>query len=215
MTYKAILFDLDETLYPMGNPSIQMITNRMNEYIEKSLDIPVSDVKTFREDLYKTYGTTARGLVTEYDVNLYDFLRYVHGVDISIYMEPEPEVGQMIDQINLPKFVFTNADRFHAIRVLKLLEIYQSFDGIIDVLDVQPYCKPEPEAFEKAFMMIGLDNPSEAIFLDDNPDNVSAAHEMGIYAIQVGSRPRTKNADAILDRIQDFPQLDIFEKIVK
>jgi FMN phosphatase YigB (HAD superfamily) len=48
MNYKAVFFDFDETLYPMGNESIKVITDRMNEYIRQgSLAIPDSEVKNF------------------------------------------------------------------------------------------------------------------------------------------------------------------------
>jgi pyrimidine 5'-nucleotidase len=214
MNYKAVFFDLDETLYPMGNESIKVITDRMNEYIRRSLAIPDSEVKNFRENLYKTYGTTAKGLVKNYEVDLYDFMHYVHNVDISPYIQPAPEVRMLIEKIQIPKFIFTNSDRFHAIRVLKLLDNYQCFDGIIDFLDVYPYCKPEQEAFEKALAMTGIDSGRGCIFLDDNPTNISTAHQLGFYTIQVGSRARSEEADAFLSRIEDLPQLEIYSEII-
>lgn len=209
------MFDLDETLYPIGNPSIKKITDRMNEYIVKTVNVPDLEVKSFRESLFKKYGTTGKGLVSEYGINLQDFLRYVHAVDLSLDMEPDPEVRRMLDRIRLPKYVFTNADRFHATRVLKQVNLLDCFDGIIDVLDVQPYCKPEQEAFEKALFMIGMDSGDEVIFLDDNPLNVDQARELGMFAIQVGSRKQAENAAAHLNQVADFQTLEIYNQILR
>ncbi|NMB92585.1 MAG: pyrimidine 5'-nucleotidase [Flexilinea flocculi] len=214
MKIRALFFDLDETLYPFGNKVVYVLGERMNHFISEKLNISESEVKGFRDRLYRTYGTTAKGLVVEYGVDLIDFLKYSHDIDISGFISPMPELRQILNQIPLRKYILTNADRFHATRVLKNLSIFDCFDGIIDVLDVFPDCKPSPKAFEKALWMTGIQSASDCIFFDDFPQNVDVAHEMGFYAIQVGDRTPAKFADSRIDRIEDMIHLDLFKEFV-
>ncbi|MHC1771785.1 MAG: pyrimidine 5'-nucleotidase [Flexilinea sp.] len=212
MEIRAAFFDLDETLYPLGNKVVYLLGERMNQFIEDKLAIPHDEVRSFRDSLYRTYGTTAKGLVVEYGIDLIDFLHYSHDIDTSKFILPAPELRQILDQIPVRKYIFTNADRFHATRILKHLTIFDCFDGIIDVLDVFPDCKPNPQAFEKALRMTGVNSSSNCIFLDDYPQNVDAAHDLGFYAIQVGGRSPAHRADAQIDRIEDLPDLELFRE---
>lgn len=214
MKIRALFFDLDETLYPFGNKVVYVLGERMNHFISEKLNISQDEVKGFRDRLYRTYGTTAKGLVVEYGVDLIDFLKYSHDIDISGFISPMPELRQILNRIPLRKYILTNADRFHATRVLKNLSIFDCFDGIIDVLDVFPDCKPSPKAFEKALWMTGIQSASDCIFFDDYPQNVDVAHELGFYAVQVGDRTPAKFADSRIDRIEDMIELDLFKEFV-
>ncbi len=213
MVYEAIFFDLDETLYPVGNQVVSILMDRMNQYIEESLKIPRDEVAAFRENLYHIYGTTAKGLVTDYDTDLYQFLHYVHKIDIASYIEPAPELRRMLLRIPLEKYILTNADRFHSARVLKTLGIYDCFDGMIDVLDVFPDCKPSEKAFRKALLMTGISEPNRCIFLDDKPENIDAAHNVGLYAVHVGGQGSPAQADASIEKIEDLPSLNLYPEI--
>lgn len=57
------------------------------------------------------------------------------------------------------------------------------FDFVVDSCEVGVR-KPNPAIFERALAMGGL-RPDDAVFLDDYPDNVAAAEELGIRSILV------------------------------
>jgi putative hydrolase of the HAD superfamily len=212
MAFRAIFFDLDETLYPIGNEAVEVLTNRMNLFIEESLSVPKEEVKKLREDLFYKYGTTAKGLVATYDTNLYEFLHYVHKIDLKAYIKPSQALKSMLDRIPLEKYILTNSDRFHATRVLKLLGILNCFDGIIDVLDVFPDCKPSPIAFERALSMTCIRDAADCIFLDDNPSNIATAYELGFYAVHVGKRGNPAKLSTSIDSIEDLPNLNLYQE---
>lgn len=212
MAFRAIFFDLDETLYPIGNEVVDVLTNRMNLFIEDKLSVPKEEVKKLRETLFRKYGTTAKGLVSDYDTDLYEFLHYVHKIDLNSYLRPSPALKSMLDRIPLEKYILTNSERFHATRVLKTLGILNCFDGIIDVLDVFPDCKPSPIAFERALCMTGIHEASDCIFLDDNPYNIATAYELGFYSIHVGNRGNPAKLSASIDRVEALPELHLYQE---
>ncbi len=212
MKIKAAFFDLDETLYPLGNHVVSLVGEKMNRYIETALSIPREEVSSFREQLYRKYGTTAKGLVVEHGVNLTDFLHYSHDVDYQQNIVPSLELRQALASLRIPKYILTNAERFHATRILKQLQILDCFDGIMDVFDTFPETKPSPEAFERVLWMTGLTSAEGCVFFDDSPMNVETAHDLGFYAVQVGKRETINRGDAQIDRIEDFPSLDIFAR---
>ena len=48
MEIRAAFFDLDETLYPLGNKVVYLLGERMNQFIEDKLAIPHDEVRSFR-----------------------------------------------------------------------------------------------------------------------------------------------------------------------
>jgi putative hydrolase of the HAD superfamily len=62
-------------------------------------------------------------------------------------------------------------------------DFFALFDVIIDAADTG-VLKPDPRAFEAGADALGM-APSDIVFLDDMPWNVSAAAAFGLRAIQV------------------------------
>jgi pyrimidine 5'-nucleotidase len=105
------------------------------------------------------------------------------------------------------KIIFTNANQDHAERVLDILGIDEFFSEIIDILQISPYCKPMPEAYQKALEISGLSNPADCVVIDDSPRNLKTARELGFFTIQVGTDTRCSYADAAILTIADLPDI--------
>jgi pyrimidine 5'-nucleotidase len=84
------------------------------------------------------------------------------------------------------KIIFTNADRKHAVRVVRQLQLENCFESVIDIYDLAPYCKPMPEAYQTALRLSGETHPERIIFIDDSPHNLAAARALGFFTVQVG-----------------------------
>ena len=132
----------------------------MDTYIVDRLGIETNDVTAFRETLFHRYGTTLRGLREEYGINENDFLAYVHDIPLEQYLEVDPKLASVLEMFPGRKAIFTNADKNHAIRVLRRLGVNTYFEQIIDILSIHPYCKPMPQAFEKALDLLGNPDPA-------------------------------------------------------
>lgn len=206
MAYTTLLLDLDDTVYPPSTGIWDLIGVRINLFIQEKLGFPVTQVSTLRESLFHKYGTTLRGLQLEYNIDPIEYLDFVHQVPIEDLVSPDPRLQQQLAGFAIPKWIFTNASRQHALRVMHRLRIETTITGIIDILDISPYCKPMPEAFTLAVEKSGALSPGECILVDDSPRNLTTARQMGMFTIQVGNQPHL-DAHEQIETIHDLPSV--------
>ena len=183
MRFTTIFFDLDDTLYPPTTNLWHAIKQRMNEFMSERMNIPSDEIPALREKYYLQYGTTLKGLEKHHDINVADFLAYVHDLPLENYLTPNPIQREIIASLPTRKLIFTNADVPHAERVLKALNLRDLFSAIVDVTTVAPYCKPMPESFAIAMKIAGETDPSRCVMIDDLARTTRAAREAGMFSI--------------------------------
>jgi len=186
----TLLIDLDDTVYPPTVEVWPLVMKRMFLYMRDFLGIPEDEIPAMRDRLFNRYGTTLRGLQIERGIDAKAYLDYVHDVDLSALLSPDPALRSALDRIALPKLIFTNACESHARNVLRLMDLESCFEGIIDVVAVQPYCKPEPEAYHIALELAGSPDPREVLMVDDRLENVAAASSLGMHTVLVSLLPQ-------------------------
>jgi len=190
MNIAALLIDLDDTVYPPTAEVWQLVMKRMYVYMRDFLGIPEDEVPAMRDRLFNRYGTTLRGLQIERGIDAKAYLDYVHDVDLTAILSPDPELRAALESIALPKIIFTNACESHVHNVLGLMELKSCFDKIIDVVAVQPYCKPELEAYQIALKLAGSPDPREVLMVDDRLENLAAAAKLGMHTVLVSPFPQ-------------------------
>ncbi len=205
MAETTLFIDLDDTLYPADSGVWQDIRDRIDLYMHSVLGIPVEEVPALRHHLFNTYGTTLRGLEATRSIDPNEYLRFVHDVPLERYLKPNPELRQVLLNYSYPKFIFTNGDRPHALRVLKILGLENLFDDIIDIVALSPYCKPMPETFDIALDYTRHSSPSDCILVDDAPRNLAAAHAYGFQTVLVGPPNPGILYAKVISRIADLP----------
>lgn len=130
--YECLLFDLDDTLYPLSSGLSQHVTKNIEEYMIQKLGIEDSKVSELCISLYKYYGTTLAGLrAVGYRFEYDDFHSFVHGRLPYDILKPDPVLRNLLHSIPARKVIFTNADKNHAGRVLNRLGLEDCFEGII------------------------------------------------------------------------------------
>ena len=196
MRFTTIFFDLDDTLYPPTSNLWLSIKKRMNEFMRERLNIPAHEIPKLREKYYMQYGTTLRGLQKHHQVNVDDFLAYVHDLPLGNYLTPDPVQRSVIASLPTRNLVFTNADIPHAERVLAVLNLRDLFSTIVDVNTVTPYCKPMPESFDIAMKLAGEADPSRCVMIDDLRRTTRAAREAGMFSILYDNTWSVDDADA-------------------
>lgn len=204
----TLFIDLDDTLYPADSGVWQAIRDRIDQYMHTVLGIPQAEVPGIRQHLFRTYGTTLRGLEATMHIDTLDYLRFVHDVPLSQYLQPDPDLRRVLTAYKLRKFIFTNGDRAHALRVLSVLGLSDVFDEIIDITMLSPYCKPMPEAFEIARQQTRYPLPVNCVLVDDAPRNLVAAHKLGFQTVLVGPADRSTIPFAsAIDRLVHLPEV--------
>jgi len=197
---KTLLIDLDDTLYPQTSGIWDMIRMRINQFLYEEMGFPAKDVPELRHRLWQQYGTTLRGLQTEFTVDMAFYLDYVHDIPLESILKSNPQLDHILQGLPQRKVIFTNAYAPHAKRVTDLLGISDQIERIIDIYALSPFCKPEVEAFNKALELID-EIPEHCVLIDDSPGNISMAQSLGMGTISVGlySHDNSPHIDSIND----------------
>ena len=202
---QAVLIDLDETLYALGDALIQTVDRRITEFIVRHTGMPWERADWMRRDLWIRYGTTARGLNRLYDIDQREVYRFaVDSVDPSAHVSPDPLISEALSRIGAPCYVFTNASEEYTRRVLDVLGVAESFAGVFSIEFSFYNPKPSPIYYERIVAALGVPS-GEIAFIDDNPGNFAPALDMGMHCIQVGGRGCPPDGVVCVERFQDVP----------
>jgi len=196
MKFTTIFFDLDDTLYPSNAGLWLAIKNRMNDYMRERMNIPADEIPALREKYFLQYGTTLNGLQKHHQIDVDDYLAYVHDLPLGDYLTPDPAQRSVIASLTTRNLIFTNADIHHAERVLAALNLRDLFSAIVDVNTVAPYCKPMPESFAIAMKLAGEADPSRCVMIDDLTRTTHAAKSAGMFSILFGETATNGDAHA-------------------
>lgn len=188
---RYLLFDLDDTLYTNTSGLFAEVGQRIVDWTAQALDISPAEAAALRRTYYQTYGTTMAGLLNNHPhVDIDDYLEYVHAIDVTRYLQPDPQLDAMLHDIPAPKAIFTNSITGWAERVTRRLGVRDHFEHIFDVRAAGYRSKPDPHTYDH--VLATLDLPGSAcVLLDDQPTNLAGAAQVGIHTIlvQPGGQP--------------------------
>ena len=207
MRFTTLFFDLDDTLYPSSTGLWPAIKDRMTLYMIERLGLPENDVPFLREQYFKMYGTTLRGLEARHQVDKEDYLAYVHDLPLEKYLKPDPILREVIASLPTRNLIFTNADAQHARRVLAAIQLDDLFDTIVDVNAVAPYCKPMPESFAIAMELADEPDPRKCVMIDDLPRTTRAALNVGMASLLYGCDEPSADASGVFTDWTHLPIL--------
>lgn len=201
--YECLLFDMDDTLYPMSTGLNLACRKNIQDYMLHHLKIEESKVPQMCVDLYKEYGTTMAGLkVLGYEFDDDEFHAYAHGRLPYETLKPDPVLKNLLLSMPQRKIIFTNADKAHAIKVLSRLGLEDCFEGII--------------CFETL-------NPPTGLNIEDNKKNGSLSSnptEHGFFSGCYSESDDVKDCDGASDgeakfRILCKPSVEAMEAAIK
>jgi len=207
MRFTTLFFDLDDTLYPASSGLWHAIKDRMNLYMLERLGLPENDIPILREQYFKMYGTTLRGLQERHIVYKDDFLAFVHDLPLKDYLTPNRIVRDVIASLPTRNLIFTNADVPHARRVLATLQLDDLFETVVDVNAVAPYCKPMPESFAIAMDLADEPDPRKCVMIDDLPRTTRAALNVGMASLLYGCEEPSEDASGVFTDWTHLPIL--------
>nr|GLL36982.1 suppressor of disruption of TFIIS [Ipomoea trifida] len=143
--YDCLLFDLDDTLYPLSSGLTLQVFLKLGlncYFMVEKLGIDRSKTIDLGHLLYKNYGTTLAGLrAIGYDFDYDEFHSFVHGRLPYDNLRLDPVLRSLLISLPYRKLIFTNADKVHAIKVLRILGLEDCFEGIICFETLNPTYK--------------------------------------------------------------------------
>jgi len=113
----------------------------------------------------------------------------------------------MLGQYSQTKWVFTNSDSNHGRRVLHALNLEGIFEGIIDVRDIAPYCKPMPEAFSIALRKAGQLEPQSCALIDDTLQISIQPMIFGFFTVLVGADEGDNGCSGYVSSLASLPNV--------
>uniref|UniRef100_A0A6N2L8W0 Uncharacterized protein n=2 Tax=Salix viminalis TaxID=40686 RepID=A0A6N2L8W0_SALVM len=95
--YECLLFDMDDTLYPLSLGLNMACRKNIEEYMLHQLQIEESEVPRMCLELYREHGTTMAGLkALGYEFNNDEFHAFVHGRLPYETLEPDPVLRNLL-----------------------------------------------------------------------------------------------------------------------
>jgi putative hydrolase of the HAD superfamily len=199
------LFDLDNTLYPAESGLMAEIERRMTAYVMRVTGLPRDDAYRLQKQYLADYGLTLGGLVEHHGVDPADFHTIFHDMPLEGVAQ-DLELVAAIARLPGRRLIFTNADAFHAERVLKHLGMTELFDGIFDIGSADYVPKPAPATFARINAEHGIE-PRSAAFFEDSERNLKPAAALGMTTVLVGPYAQASTADFVdykIDRLAPF-----------
>ncbi len=185
MTIRAVLFDLDNTIYPSSSGLMQSMDQRIGEYVQRSLGISEEEAIQLRRHYYAEFGTTLRGLQHHHrPIEIEPYLQYVHDVALDAFLQSDELLNRELASLPARKAIFTNSPREHAERVLAVLGIAHHFERIFDLRFFDFVAKPDPAAYARVLQELGVSGP-ETMLLEDTANNLRPAKELGMTTILI------------------------------
>jgi len=203
-SYRTLLLDLDDTLYPSASGLWQAIGDRILAFMTERLGIPADKADVLRAEYLHSYGTTLNGLRIHFQVDPYEYLTFVHEIPIDDFLQPDPKLRAMLANLTQKRVVFTNSSHYHAERVILRLGIVNEIDQVIDIIALDFTNKPEPEAYRKALSLAGEQNPTACIIVEDRFVNLIPAKSLGMTTVLIGDGQKHPQVDFYINRISEL-----------
>ncbi|KAG8376908.1 hypothetical protein BUALT_Bualt09G0113100 [Buddleja alternifolia] len=154
--YDCLLFDLDDTLYPLSCGLAESVLKNIKDYMIEKLGVEESKIPDLCNLLYKNYGTTMAGLrAIGYDFDYDEYHSFVHGRLPYENLKPDPVLRSLLLSLPIRKVIFTNADKVHARKALSRLGLEDCFEGIICFETLNPTHKSNASDDEDDIEFLG------------------------------------------------------------
>ena len=197
---KYWIFDLDNTLYNGQTKVFSKVDKKMSTYISKKLKISLINAKEIQKKYFYENGTTLSGLMKYNNIDPYEFLEFVHKIDIS-WLPKDKLLREELKKIKEKKYIFTNGPHSHVKNVTKQLGIFDLFDGVFTITDGDFIPKPSIEPYKKIIKKFNLD-PKKSILIEDIAHNLQSAKDLGMKTIWL------ENNEPFASKDKDKPYID-------
>ncbi|KAJ3098691.1 hypothetical protein HDU96_010982 [Phlyctochytrium bullatum] len=199
-----------KSLYHKNTGIYILMGERIRDYFER-LGLTTAEAERLHTRYYVEYGLAIKGLVQHHKIDPVEYDRVVDGgLPLEQILKPDPELRRMLQEMEGARiWACTNAGLAHATRVLKILGVYDLFDGITycDYSEPEFVCKPATEFYVKAMREAEVEHAEDCFFADDSGANVDAAKKLGWTSVHVADTLPSKFGHFQITDIKDLPKM--------
>ncbi len=184
---KAIIFDLDGTLYPAANPLTSELRIITKEWIARRKCLTLSDVESLYRELPKKYPHPYHGFLS-LGLTPVEYLKQVFdAVNPEKFLFRDAALEGLLSKTPSTKHVVTLASIGYANRVLAALSIRDSIDSVTSMVDYGPsYHKLI--VYEELRRKIGAERNEILIVGDNGPVDIETAKKKGFRTKYISPR---------------------------
>ncbi len=182
---KIWIFDLDDTLHDASSKIFPDINKSMTDYVSNKLHISHDDAHALRDQYWRVYGATLKGMIDNHGVDPKEFLLKTHNADeLSKFVKQSHALKNTLKKLKGKKIIFTNAPLHYAIAITKSLKIQKYFSTIYSIESTNFNPKPSLHAFRKILRRLGK-KPYKCAMVEDDLTNLKTACKIGMRTILV------------------------------
>lgn len=185
---KAVIWDLDNTLYRITPEFADTLDHVMAEALVYDLGIQMSipECKAIVKESYQKYRDGGELFYRDYQVSPKDLSECYHNRKPVDLIEPYVGLAEKLKQIPFEQYVFTTSSRSASERILRHIGLFELFKNrFYSVEDFGVYKKNESaDVYRKVCEKIGF-KPVECIFVDDSYSNLEFAKETGMTTVRI------------------------------
>ena len=202
------IFDLDNTLHDARARIFPSMHEQINAYLRRNFGVDEAGANAMRQDFWRRYGTTLRGLMRHHGTDPRHFLAETHVFpELADMVVRENALKHALARLPGRKLVFSNAPRAYVEGVLRALRLGRFFDAVYTIEDTGYRGKPSLHGFHALLRNHDLD-PHRCAFIDDMLENLRAAHRLGMSTVWVSAaRRRVPYVDLRVRSITELPRL--------
>jgi len=202
------IFDLDNTLHDARARIFPSMHEQINAYLRRNFGVDEAGANAMRQDFWRRYGTTLRGLMRHHGTDPRRFLAETHVFpELAGMVVHENALKHALARLAGRKLVFSNAPRPYVEDVLRALRLGRFFDAVYTIEDTGYRGKPSLHGFHVLLRNHDLD-PHRCAFVDDMLENLRAAHRLGMSTVWVSAaRRRVPYVDLRVRSITELPRL--------
>lgn len=184
MKNKVLIFDLDATLYYVGNKIEKLCDRKVISYIVKNLHLSEDKADSLVKSLREKYRYDSEAISDNYSLPQREFVEYICDVSTDdIYQDKE--LDAILKQISNAKYILTDSTQKHTKDVLTKMGVDKNnFIYIYDAHDMNYIFKYRKECFEKFLAKFSL-QADDCIMFEDNAKNLEVAKSCGMTSIYI------------------------------
>ncbi|PZQ60969.1 MAG: pyrimidine 5'-nucleotidase [Phenylobacterium zucineum] len=194
------LFDLDNTLYPAESGFMSAIVDRMTDFVERVTGLPRDEAYRLQKTYLAEHGLTLKGMMLNHGVDPAEFHAIFHDLSLEA-LARDADLLAALQRLPGRRLIFTNADAFHAERVMKHLGLDALFDDVFHIGSAEYEPKPSPQAFARIGAAHGID-PRVTAFFEDSERNLAPAADLGMTTVLVGAHAPASTAPFVHHRTE-------------
>ncbi|ABQ46317.1 HAD-superfamily hydrolase, subfamily IA, variant 3 [Thermotoga petrophila RKU-1] len=192
-----MVFEVKNIVFDLGGVLIDW---RPCEYLLESF--PEEVARVLEKEIFKheDWKLMDRGVLPENELwekkkrELPEFKEYVERLEREVpeLLRPIEENVRLLPALkkSFKLYALSNYGKIYFEMVRKKYDFFKLFDGMVISSHVG-YLKPEKEIYLELIRRYGI-APEESLFIDDTPENVEAARELGFRAVRLEEPSRLK-----------------------